>query len=115
MINKHDFLLMGSTVVLSFTMIVIYDVLIAKPLPIATIDINSITDEFLSLAVRANLPEEQMNGVVEEFSRSLDAGIADMSKDHIILTKRAVISQEQDLTEDLKEIVFGNIAQKVAK
>jgi len=115
MIKKHDLILVGATLVLVLGMILIYDAFIPKPRPIATIDIKSITDEFLSLAVRANLPEEQMNGVVEEFSRSLDAGIADLSKDHIILNKRAVVTQELDLTEDLKEYVFGKIAEKVTK
>lgn len=115
MINKHDFILVGITLILTFLMIAIYDMTLAKPNTIATVDIKGITDEFLSLATRANLPEEKMNALVSEFTSSLEDGVAQISQDHILLTKRAVVSEEPDLTGELRDYVASRITKRVTK
>ena len=115
MIKKHDILLIWVTLILTVGMIVIYDMSFAKPKPVAIVDIKGLTDEFLSFATKSHLTQEQMNELVTVFTSSLEEGIEQLSVDHVLLSKRAVVSNELDLTGDLRNYIAGKITKQVPK
>jgi hypothetical protein len=95
-------------------MLVAYDMFFVDIKPIATVDVKAITDEFMKLATKSNLNEAQMNELAAVFSESLSDGIVTMSNDNILLAKRAVVSNEQDRTGELRDYVASKITKRDA-
>lgn len=115
MINKRELLFLAINLFLSMSLLGLYYLCQPKPRPIATIDIKAITDEFLTLATRAHLPEAQMTSLVSEFTSSLESEIITLSHDYLLLNQRAVISDEIDLTGEMRDYIAARITNRVVK
>lgn len=112
MISKKEIFVIVVNFVLTIMILGIYAVTSHKSKSIVTIDVKTITDEFMRLATKSKLEERQMTELVSEFTASLDEGISNLANEHIILAKRAVVSDEIDLTNDLRDYVAGRITKR---
>lgn len=115
MIRKQDLIVICITLTLNLAMIGIYDMTHAKPKEIATVDLTEITEEFMRLMAKSQLDEAQINQMIENFSSSLEDGVSGLSKNKTILSKRAVISEEDDLTGDLRNFVAARLTNRGAE
>lgn len=86
-----------------------------QPKPLATVDIKGITDEFLQLTSHTKLQSEQMDALVQEFATALETGVEQLSKDYVLLAKRAVVSDEHDLTDELRDYIAHEITRDKEK
>ena len=75
---------------------------------IVTMDIQLILNEFVTEKSRENIPEAQINQLVDSFSIKLTKVINDEaeSHDYLILPKQAVLDGSFDITEDIKKKVL---------
>lgn len=112
MITKKDILILVLNLILTLVLLGVYAVTSNKTKSIVTVDVKTITDEFMRLATKSKLEEHQMDELVSEFTASLGEGILNLSNEHIILAKRAVVSDEIDLTNDLRDYVAGRITKR---
>jgi len=76
---------------------------------IASVDLRSITEDFSSIAIQSNLSEDKLEAITALFAESLDKNIKQLSNEYHILSKSAIVTQSNDLTEKLKEMVYGDI------
>jgi hypothetical protein len=96
-------------------MIIVYDMTLAKPKEIATVDLTEITDEFMRLMTKSQFDEIQTDQMIKNFSLSLEEGVSGLSHNKIILSKRAVVSEEEDLTGDLRNFVAERLTKRSAE
>lgn len=115
MINKKDLIASLLTMLFSLTAIIVYDTFFAKQKEMAVVDIKEITSEFMLLATKKNLSEDQVNILVDEYASSLEDGIAQLSTNYVVLAKRAVVSDELDLTGELRDYVAERITMRAKK
>jgi len=81
------------------------------PKPMAVVDIKGITDEFLQLTARAELAPDQMDKLAQKFSIALEMGVEELSDDYMLVAKRAVVSEELDLTGELRDYIAARITK----
>lgn len=79
--------------------------------PIVVIDIKGLTNEFLQLAAKSQLDENEMETLVEKYAVSLEEGIKQLSTDYVILSKNSVISEQPDKTDELRDYIASEIIQ----
>jgi hypothetical protein len=112
MMNKRDIVVLLLGAVVSFSMVVSYDVFFTDHKSLATVDVTAITNEFMRLSTKTKLNEEQINELASAFSEALTEGIQTMSDDNVLLARQAVVSDANDRTDELREYVASRITKR---